>query len=287
MTKTIITVALTGAGGNKKNNPATPITVEEIAADAIKCYQAGAAIVHLHMKDDAGIFPSMEVAKFKRTRELIEAETDLIVNMTTSGEYGPKIGETNTIGHPTEQKHPRMGVLELKPEIGTYDIPTLNFGDDIFFNPNKFLREMGSKMIEIGTKPELEIFDYGDIEAAKKLIKSGHIQTPAHFQFVLGIAGGAPATVENLAHMVRLLPAGSTWGAFGIGRDHLPIIYATLALGGHVRVGLEDNLYFSHGVLATNESLTKRAVEITKLFGNEVATPNEAREILGLKPRQK
>lgn len=283
MTKTIITAALTGAGGSKKNNPNTPITVEEIVEDAIKCYKAGAAIVHLHMKDDDGFSPSMEVAKFEQARDLIQKECDVVLNMTTSGEFGPKVGDTPTMGHPIDQKNPRTAVLSLNPEIATFDIPTMNFGGQIFYNPITFLTEMGGEMIERNVKPEIEIFDFGDIEVTKKFIKQGVLKAPVHFQFVLGVDGGAAATVENLEKMVRSIPEGSTWGAFGIGTAHLPIMYTTLALGGHVRAGLEDNLYLSRGVMATNEQLIQRTAEVVKIFGNEIATPDEAREILGIK----
>jgi uncharacterized protein (DUF849 family) len=280
--KTIITAALTGATGSKKLNPAIPITPEEIAEDAYACYQAGAAMVHLHMKKDDGESPSMSVEKFKKTRALIEEKCDIIVNMTTSGEV-QQIDDCAVIGSFKKEDTLRTALLELRPEVASFDIPTMNFGRSIILFPIPFLEYMGKKMIEFGVRPEIEVFDIGDIRSAISLMKQGYLESPGHFQFCLGVAGGAGATVENLAYMSRLIPEGSTWSAFGLGPAHLPTIFTTLALGGHVRVGLEDNLYYSKGELATNPRLVKRAADIIKIFGNDVATPNEAREILRTK----
>ncbi|MGB4438000.1 MAG: 3-keto-5-aminohexanoate cleavage protein [Sedimentibacter sp.] len=280
--KTIITAALQGASGSKEANPNTPITPEELAEDAYNCWKAGAAIVHLHMKKDDGISPSMEAEKFKKTRELIEAKCDLIVNMTTSGELIP-VQDCITLGSFDINDPVRTNVIKLKPEIASFDVATMNFGRTVFLNSIPFLEKMANDMNEFGVKPEVECFDIGDIRAAEALIKSGHLKAPVHFQLCLGIAGGCAATVENLEYMSRLIPAGSTWGAFGIGGAHLPIIFTTLALGGHIRVGLEDNLYYEKGVLATNVELVERAAKAIELFGNDIATSDEAREILGLK----
>jgi uncharacterized protein (DUF849 family) len=280
--KTIITAALTGATGSKKINPAIPITPEEIAQDAYECYQAGAAMVHLHMKKDDGESPSMDVEKFKKTRALIKEKCNIIVNMTTSGEV-EQIDDCAVIGSFKKEDNLRTALLELRPEVASFDIPTMNFGRSVILFPIPFLEYMGQKMIELGVRPEIEVFDIGDIRSAISLMKQGYLETPGHFQFCLGVAGGAGATVENLAYMSRLIPEGSTWSAFGLGPAHLPIIFATLALGGHVRVGLEDNLHYSKGELASNQRLVKRAADIIRIFGNEVATPDEAREILRIK----
>lgn len=280
--KTIITVAVTGATGTKKMNESTPITPEEIAQDTYECYKAGASIVHLHMKDDAGIGPSMELEKFEKTRALIQEKCDIIINMTTSGVITEQEG-CAVIGSFNAIDTVRTDVLKLQPEIGTFDIGTMNFGKAVFLNPISFLETMGKQMQELNVKPEIECFDIGHICTATTLMKSGHITTPAHFQFCLGVAGGAAGSVENLEYMSRLVPEGSTWSAFGIGTAHLPVMFTTLALGGHIRVGLEDNIYYSKGVLATNVQLVERAAEAIKLYGNEIATPDEAREILSLK----
>lgn len=280
--KTIITCALQGASGSKNANPNTPITPEEIAADAYKAYKAGAAIVHLHMKKDDGISPSMELEKFKKANELIRSKCDVIVNMTTSGEYN-EMKDSTVLGSFDKNDLVRTDVIKLKPEIASFDVGTMNFGRMVFLNTIPFLEKMADDMKKYSVKPEVECFDIGHIRSTKALIKSGHLNEPIHFQFCLGIAGGAGATVENLVYMSRLVPKGSTWGAFGLGAAHLPIMYTTLALGGHVRVGLEDNLYFEKGVLASNKELVERAAKAIEIFGNDVATPDEARQILGLK----
>lgn len=277
--KTIITVAMTGATGSKALNPSTPITPEEIAEDAYACYQAGAAMVHLHMKKDDGESPSMAVEKFKRTQELIKEKCDVIINMTTSGEV-TTIEDCVVIGSFKKDDKERTDLLYLRPEVASFDIPTMNFGRSVVLFPIPHLEVMGLKMIELGVKPEIEVFDIGDIRTAISLMKGGYLESPGHFQFCLGVAGGAGATVENIAYMSRLIPQGATWSAFGLGPAHLPTIFTTLALGGHIRVGLEDNLYYDKGVLASNVMLTKRAADIIKMFGNDVATPDEAREIL-------
>lgn len=280
--KTIITVALTGGTGSKKLNPDTPITPEEIANDAYECYKAGASVVHLHMKGDDGESPSMCVEKFEKTQKLIKEKCNIVINMTTSGEFDKK-DDCAVIGSFVKNDTLRTDVLKLKPEMGTYDIGTMNFGRAIFLNPIPFLETMGTQMQELGVRPEVECFDMGHIRTATALLKKGYLKAPVHFQFCLGVAGGVAGTVENLEYMSRMLPQGSTWSAFGIGAFHLPVIFTTLALGGHIRVGLEDNIYYSKGVLATNVKLVERAAEAIKLYGNEVATPDEAREILGLK----
>jgi uncharacterized protein (DUF849 family) len=279
--KTIITVALQGASGNKEANPNTPITPEELAKDAIACYKAGASICHLHMKKEDGVSPSMDVEKFRKTSELIKKECNMIINMTTSGEQ-EQIGDCNVIGSFDKVNHIKTDVLKLSPEMASFDVASMNFGRSVLLAPIVFLEEMANDFKKYGSKPEVECFDIGDIRAAQALVKSGYLDAPVHFQLVLGVAGGCGATIENLQYMARLLTPGSTWGAFGLGGAHLPIMFATLALGGHVRVGLEDNLYYEKGVLATNVQLVERAAKAIELFGNDVATPDDARKILGL-----
>ena len=280
--KTIITVAVTGAKGSKKLNSATPITPEEIAQDAYECFKAGASIVHLHMKDDDGVTPSMSLKKFEKTRNLINEKCNIIINMTTSGSFFKRDGCV-VIGSFEKHNSDRTDVLNLKPEIGSFDVGTMNFGEAVFLNPISFLESMGTQMQELGVKAEVECFDIGHIKSAISLMKNGYLESPVYFQFCLGISGGVDGTVENIEYMRRLLPTGSIWSAFGIGASHLPVIFTTLALGGHIRVGLEDNIYYSKGVLATNVQLVKRAVKAIELFGNEIATPDEAREILKIK----
>ena len=170
-------------------------------------------------------------------------------------------------------------------EMGSYDAGSFNWmPGSVFENSPQFLRQLGDVYIDRGIKPEVEIFDSGMLGVANYFVEQGHLPTPVHYQFCLGVLGGMPATVENLLYLVNKIPAGSTWSAFGVGREHLPIMYAALALGGNIRVGLEDNVYFSKGVPATNVALVERAVQAVRLFGKEAATPAKAREILGIPP---
>lgn len=271
--KVIITAALTGAMTPKDMNPHIPCTPEEIAEDAYKCWQAGAAVVHLHMRDDKG-FGTMDKEKFKATIELIKAKEgcDVVINCTTSGD--------NRASYDDRMAH----LPYVKPEMASFDAGSFNwmpFG--IFDNSPQFLEPLGNMMKEHGVKPEFEIFDSGFMEVVKYYAKKGVLEAPYHYQFVLGVMGGMDATVKNLQFLHEMLPAGATWSAFGLGKNHLPIMYTTLALGGHIRVGLEDNVYYSKGTLATNVTLVERAVRVVREFGKEAATPAEARQILGIK----
>lgn len=275
--KVIITAALTGAITPKEANPALPITPEEIAEDAYRCWKAGASIVHLHMRDNNGL-GTMDKEIFKETVDLIRDRTDcdVIINCTTSGDSRASFEE-------------RMAHLEyVKPDMASFDAGSFNwmpFG--IFENPPQFLEQLGLKMKEVGVKPELEIFDTGFMNIVDYYVKKGVLEPPCHYQFVLGVLGGMDATVKNLVFLRDLLPEGATWSAFGIGKNHLPIMYATLALGGHIRVGLEDNIYYTKGKLATNVMLVERAVRVIREFGKEPATSDEAREILRLRKKKK
>ncbi len=270
--KVIITAALTGAVTPKEINEFIPMTPEEIAEDAYACWKAGAAVVHLHMRNENGI-GTMDKERFAETIRLIKKheDCDVVINCTTSGD--------NSASDDERMAH----VKELKPEIASFDAGSFNwmpFG--VFRNEPKFLEKLAQVMLENDVKPEIEIFDTGMLGVTDFYVQKGLIKTPAHFQFVLGVKGGMEATVENLVFLQKKIPEGSTWSAFGIGTGHMPILYSTIALGGHVRVGLEDNVYLSKGVKATNVKLVERAVAAVKTFGKEVATPQEAREILGV-----
>lgn len=271
--KVIITAALTGGMTPKEANPNIPMTPQEIAQDAIRCHKAGAAVVHLHMRDDQGL-GTMDKEKFGETAKLIrEAGCDIVINMTTSGDT--RANEDQRMAH----------IAALKPEMASYDAGSFNWmPGGVFENSPQFLQKLGLLMKENGVKPEMEIFDTGMMGIVNYYVKQGVLEAPCHYQFVLGVLGGAEATLDNLLHLHRMLPAGSTWSAFGIGKDHLKILYATLALGGHVRVGLEDNVYYARGKLTTNEELVARAARVVREYQREPATPVEAREILGLKP---
>ncbi|MCL1994389.1 MAG: 3-keto-5-aminohexanoate cleavage protein [Spirochaetes bacterium] len=275
--KTMIIAALTGAVTPKDISEHIPMTPEEIAEDAYKCWKAGASIVHLHMRDDEGK-GTMDVGRFKKSVELLRAhkDCDVVICCTSSGSV-KKL-----------ENHQRMEHFKTIPdiELGSYDAGTMNWGcTNVFENSPKFLEELAQCYLDNEVKAEVELFDMGMITNTNYYIQQGFIKTPIFCQVVLGVLGGAPATVECLTHLVKHIPEGSIWSAFGIGKDHLPIMYAALALGAHgIRVGLEDNVYYSKGVKATNTMLVERAVRIVKEFGKEPATPAEARQIIGLKP---
>lgn len=271
----IITAALTGAVTPKEKNASIPLTPAEIAADAYACWKAGAAIVHLHMRNDEGI-GCMDDKKFAETIKLLRAyeDCDVIINCTSSGD------NTGTATNETRMLHMQTvdGI-----EMGSYDAGSFNWmPGGVFENSPQFLEKLGDVYIERGIKPEVEIFDSGMLGVTDYFVKKGHLPSPVHYQFCLGVLGAMPATVENLLYLVNKIPAGSTWSAFGVGANHLPIMYAALALGGNIRVGLEDNVYYSKGVPATNVMLVERAVQAIKTFGKRPATPAEARKILGI-----
>ena len=276
MGKVIITAALTGAVTSKDSNPHIPLTPKEIADDAYECWKAGTAIVHLHMRDENGI-GTMDKERFKETFHLIRKRCDVVMNLTTSGEV-PNPSDERRMAH----------LLELEPEMASYDSGSFNWmPSQIFLNSPQFLEKLGVVMLEHNIKPEIEVFDSGMLHTALYYMRKGVLKTPAHFQFVLGVLGAATGRVEDLVFLKNMLPKDATWSAFGIGKDHLPILYATIALGGHVRVGLEDNIYYAEKKLATNVELVSRAARLIREANREVATPDDARRILGLKGQSK
>ena len=276
MSKTVITAALTGTATPKTKNPAVPTQPKEIADDAYKCWKAGASIVHLHMRDENDI-GTMDVKRFKETVERIKDKCgdELIINLTSSG--AKNVTDEDRLEH----------LIQLKPEIASFDSGTFNWLPGfIFENSPEFLRKLGKVCTENKIKPEIEVFDSGMLYAAEYFCNVEKIiQAPLHFQFVLGVLGMAHADANTLCYLVNQLPKECTWSALGVGTGHLPIMYTALALGGNLRVGLEDNLYYSRGVLATNEMLIQRAVRAIEEIGNEVATPDETREIYGLRKK--
>lgn len=277
MKELVISVALTGAWPTKKDNPAVPMTREEIAADVIACAKAGAAVVHIHARDEQGV-GTMDTEIFTGLVEHIREEmkqqgVDVVLNLTTSG----ALGMTDEI---------RMAHLaRTRPEMCSYDCGSMNWMHrDVFENSPAFLEKLGHFTQQHGIKPELEIFDGGMVENAKHYLKTGVLTSPGNFQLVLGAPGGLPGTIESLMFLRSLLPKECTWSATGIGRFHMPVLLAALALGADgVRVGLEDNVYLAKGVPATNVALVERTVEIAKLAGRTIATPAQAREILDLR----
>lgn len=274
MHKLIISVATTGSRTSRAQTPHVPITPEEIAEQAVACWREGAAIVHIHVRDDAGRV-TCDPARYQRVRELIEAQgCDIIVNMSTGGGAGIVSDDE------------RVSPVRLRPEIASFDAGSVNFGDGVFVNSPTFLDTLAREMQEYGVKPEIECFESGMIENTKRVIDQGLIEPPYWFQFVLGVRGAAPPTVEQLVHMVHQLPPNSKWSVCAIGRDQLPLNLAAMIMGGHARTGLEDNIYYSYRVLAEgNAPLVARLARLARELGREMATPAEARELLGLPGR--
>jgi 3-keto-5-aminohexanoate cleavage enzyme len=265
----IITVAPVGAELTPDQTPHLATTPQALGEVARTCREAGASIIHVHCRNDDGT-NTHDVARFKQAYEAIRGQSDLIVQFSTGG----------AIGMTPEE---RGSVLQLRPEMATLTCGTVNFGDDVFENSFPIMRGILAKMHEFGVRPELEIFDKGHLSNARRLEKEGLLSFPQHVDFVLGVPGGLDATVQNLADLVEALPPGCTWSVAGIGRMQLPMAMAALAMGGHVRVGLEDNIYYSKGRLATNAELVARVVRLANELGRPVATPDEARGILGLR----
>lgn len=275
MDKLIITACICGAEVTKEHNPAVPYTVEEIANEAYGAYKAGASIIHLHVRYDDGT-PTQDVERFRECFEAIRAKCpDAIIQPSTGGAVGMSNDE-------------RLQPITLMPEMATLDCGTCNFGgDDIFVNTENMIKDFGEKMIARGIKPEVEVFDKGMIDMANRLCKKGYIKAPMHFDFVMGVNGGISGEPRDLIFMKESIPQGSTWTVAGVGRYEFPMAVMGILMGGHVRVGFEDNVYLSKGVLAkSNAELVEKVVRLAKEFGREIATPDEAREILGLAPRK-
>jgi 3-keto-5-aminohexanoate cleavage enzyme len=264
----IVTVAPVGAELKPGQTPHLAVTPAQLGDVAAKTRAAGAALIHVHCRNDDGT-NTHEVARFRAAYEAIRAAGDLIVQFSTGG----AIGMT-----PLERAAP----LALRPEMATLTCGSVNFGDDVFENSFPIMRGILAEMQRYGVMPELEIFDRGHLSNVLLLVKQGHLTLPQHVDFVLGVPGGLDASIENLVESVRALPAGCTWSVAGIGRMQLPLAVTAIAMGGHVRVGLEDNIYYSKGRLATNEELVARVVRVANELGRPVATPAEARRILGL-----
>lgn len=278
----IITVALTGSKGLKEKNINTPITPDEIIEDAYQSYLNGASICHIHVKDDDGINSEINIEKFEYIKQGIQSKCDIVINFSTSGETNIQSG-LSLMGTPDVYQTKRLEILEVKPEVASYDLGTMNFGEQIFMNPLGFLRKSGQRMQELSIVPEVEVYSLGDIDQAKRLIKEGVLPKDVYFQICLGIRGGTPATVKNLITLQEALPPNGNWSAFGIGEQHLPILYTTIALGGNVRVGLEDNVYYTKGQKTSNVELVSRANRLITEFGLKIATPEQARKILKIK----
>ena len=271
MEKLIITACICGAEVKKQHNPAVPYTVEEIAREAKSAYDAGAAIIHLHVREDDGT-PTQSAKRFK---ECMDAIRSVCPNVIIQPSTGGAVGMTN---------EERLQPITLNPEMATLDCGTCNFGgDDIFVNTENTIIHFAEKMADKGIKPEIEVFDKGMVDMAIRLNKKGFITSPMHFDFVLGVNGGISSEARDLVFMVGSIPTGSTWTAAGIGRSQFTIAAMAILMGGHVRVGFEDNIYLEKGVLAkSNGELVSKAVRLAKELERSLATPDEARAILGI-----
>ncbi|MGD8456428.1 MAG: 3-keto-5-aminohexanoate cleavage protein [Anaerolineales bacterium] len=276
MEKVIITVALVGSRPTKDLNPAVPYSPEEIANSALDAWRAGAAIAHIHVRDPKTGEPSHQLELFQEVVERVRSESDILLNLTTSGQF--------IQGDDMEMIEKRLAPMSLHPEICSFDVGSLNFQDRIFTNPPAWGLDAAARMQAAGVKPEIEVFDTGHIAQAVDLIDKGLIDEPPWFQLCMGVKWGIPGTIENLEFMAKQLPDKARWSALGVGRLQDTIISKAIQMGGHIRVGLEDNLYLKKGVLAqSNAQFVEKAVSLVHEFGRQVAAPDEAREILKIK----
>jgi uncharacterized protein (DUF849 family) len=285
----VVSCALTGGGDTSGISPHVPVTPEQIAREALAVRSAGAAIVHIHVRNPATGKPSRDLALYRETVERIrDAGTDVIINLTTGpgARFVPDLADPARAGLGSALASPESRVahvLALRPEICSLDVATMNFGAHAMVNIPRDIEAMARMIREAGVKPELEVFDLGHVALAARMVEQGLFEAPPFLQLCLGIPGGAPATTEAMLAMRNFLPAGAVWSAFGISRHQFPMVAQAAVLGGNVRVGLEDNLYLSRGELAPgNAPLVERAVRITEALGMEVASPAQARELLGL-----
>jgi uncharacterized protein (DUF849 family) len=283
--KVIITCAVTGSIPTREKHPGLPVAPKEIAESALEAHQAGAAICHIHVREPETGLPSMRYELYEEVFHRIRERSEMLINLTTGA--GGRISidkegqcDTSRFRTPAERL---SHVVRLRPEVCSLDVGTLNFGEFIFANPVSNVEVMAAEIQAAGVKPELEVFDVGHISIAKHLIAKGLIDPPPLFQLCTGIAWGIPATVRNFVAMYENLPEGAVFAGFGIGATEFPMVTQCLLLGGHLRVGFEDNLYLSKGVLAkSNAELVEKAVNIAHFLGKEIASVGEARRILGL-----
>lgn len=288
MTKTILTAAVTGNITTLAQHPGLPCTPRQIAEAAVSCGRAGAAVAHIHVRYPDGR-PSMEIAHYREVIDRIrDSGQDMVINLTTGPgqRYIPDRDDPAVAALGTTLMHPLRRVehiAELKPEICSLDLNTMWSGSSAVINPPENVRIMARVIRDAGTLPELEIFDSGDIHLANALIADGTLDHPALFQIVTGVSYGFSASAETLCYARSLLPGQAMWGAMGIGRASFAVLAQSLLMGGHIRVGLEDNIYLARGVLAPdNATLVAKAARIVEELGGELAVASEARDILGL-----
>lgn len=272
MEKLILTAAITGSRISREKTPFIPITPEEITQSAFECWEAGTAIVHIHVRNVKTGIGTQDIKLFRQVVEPLRDKTDLILCLTTSGIPGLNLPLTQ-----------RLQVLELAPELASLDMGSINLGQSVFINSPEFLHTAAIQMKEHGVKPELEIFDIGMITTSLRMHQHGFLDDPLHYQFILGSPYGSPATPKALLHMQEMIPKTATWSIVGIGRAHLPLSMLALVMGGHVRVGMEDNIYYKKGELVKrNAQFVERIVRIANEYGRDIATPKDARRILHL-----
>jgi 3-keto-5-aminohexanoate cleavage enzyme len=269
MQPVMITAAIAGAELTREQLPSLPISPQELISAAVECYEAGAAIIHIHVRDAEGN-PTQDAAIFREVVEGIRARCDVITQVSTGGAVWMSADE-------------RLQSIECRPDMATLTTGTVNFGDSVFVNNRSLVEAFAGRLRDYGIVPEIEIFDAGMLDEAMRLYNMGLITEPQHFDFVMGVPGGIGAEPAHLVHLVRCLPPGSTWSVAGIGRHQLTLGTIAVAMGGNVRVGFEDNIYYRKGQLAkTNAELVARIVRIAQELDRPVATPSQAREILQL-----
>jgi uncharacterized protein (DUF849 family) len=287
--KTILTCAITGNQTKPAQNENLPVTPEQIAEDCLAAAKAGAAIVHIHVRDPETGAPSMAVAHYQEVVERIRAKNDsLLLNLTTGpgGRFQPSDADPKIAGPRTNLMRPELRgehVTAIKPEICTLDLNTMTFGQEVVINTPPNVTKMAEIIKQAGVKPELEIFDSGDLHLALDLFAQGVLDQPAMLSFVLGVKYGMPALPESMLYLRGLLPPESVWTGFGIGRMAFPMVAQSYLLGGHVRIGMEDTVYLDKGVLTPgNAALVEKAREIIESLGGQLASAEEARATLGL-----
>jgi 3-keto-5-aminohexanoate cleavage enzyme len=272
MEKLIITVAPTGSIPKKKDTPHVPVTVEEIVTCALRCEDEGASIAHIHIRD-GNENPSDDPQIFHEIVNRIRERSNLIIQVSTGGRAGTDLES-------------RIQRLQMRPEMASLTTGSVNFPNSAYVNPPDLIEALAKEMYRLEIKPEMEVFDLSMINNAVALGDRRLAVRPLHFNFVMGLKGAMPAKIEHLVHLSTGLPAESTWTVSGIGAAQLKMNLHAVLMGGHVRVGLEDNIYYKKGELATNERLVERIARFSKELGRRVATPDEARKILALGPRK-
>jgi uncharacterized protein (DUF849 family) len=286
--KVMISCAVTGSADTPGRNPAVPVTPQQIATSAIDAAKAGAAIVHIHVRDPRTTRPSMDFDHYREVVERVrDSGTDVVINLTTGpgARFVPGIEDPFKTGPATTLRSVEervRHVVTLRPEICSLDMGSMNMGNTVFVNSVGYLEAMATAIRDADVLPELEVFEAGHVMHARRLLETGHVKPPGMFQICLGISWSQPATPEAMTYMRSLLPPNSPWFSFGISLHQFPMAAQAVLLGGHVRVGMEDNIYLGRGELApSNAALVEKAVKIIEVLGDQVATPVDARQMLG------